>query len=88
MIKDVFHFAHHWCRPGKMTAPPRIPEAVTKANARQKAATRVVRAQALRNNVTPASRSYEAKAKYAMRQAYHAMTAKIQAIEIMEGTAE
>ena len=63
---------------------PVVPKSVTDANARQKAATRVLRAQALRNNVTPASRSYEAKANYAMRQAYHAMTAQIQAVASME----
>ncbi len=83
MTKDVFDFARRWVRTGKMTAPPLVPKFVADANARQKAAIRVLRAQALRNNVTPASRSYEAKANYAMRQAYHAMTAQIQAVAIM-----
>ena len=66
-----------------MTAPPLVPKSVTDANARQKAATRVVRAQALRSEVTLESRAYTAKANYAMRQAYHAMTAQIQAVAII-----
>lgn len=67
-----------------MTAPQLVPKSVTDADARQKAAIRVVRAQALRSEVVPAYRSYTAKANYAARQAYHAMTAKIQAAVIME----
>ncbi len=67
-----------------MTTPPLVPKSVTDADARRKAAIRVVRAQALRNDATLESRAYAAKANYMIRQAYHAMTAQIQAVATME----
>ncbi len=85
MSKDVFDFARRWVRQGKMTAPRPIPKSVTDTAARQKAATRVLRARAFRSQDTPEYRAYTAKANHAMRQAYHAMTAQLQAVANIEG---